>query len=93
MTPQDFVLYLHARKSHGGKADQRPEVFAMADALHSNACMGPEDRLWIGCGLTCHDAAQVVNVRETLQGPWMAAFRPAEASDALHFHDTDRVGS
>jgi uncharacterized protein (DUF849 family) len=76
-----------------GAGRSQMQVAAMAAAMGGNVRVGLEDNLWIGAGqLAPSNAAQVLKVREILEGLGLSIATPAEAREILGLKGGDQVG-
>jgi uncharacterized protein (DUF849 family) len=75
-----------------GAGRSQMQVAAMAAAMGGNVRVGLEDNLWIGAGqLAKSNAAQVLKVREILEGLGLSIATPAEAREILGLKGGDQV--
>jgi uncharacterized protein (DUF849 family) len=76
-----------------GAGRNQMKVAAMAAAMGGNVRVGLEDSLWIGAGrLAESNAAQVLKVREILEGLGLEIATPAEAREILQLKGANQVG-
>jgi uncharacterized protein (DUF849 family) len=76
-----------------GAGRNQMKVAAMAAAMGGNVRVGLEDSLWIGAGrLAESNAAQVLKVREILEGLGLEIATPDEAREILSLKGADQVG-
>jgi uncharacterized protein (DUF849 family) len=69
------------------------KVAAMAAAMGGHVRVGLEDSLWLGRGeLAPSNAAQVLRVRQIIEGLGLEVATPSEAREILHLKGADQVG-
>jgi uncharacterized protein (DUF849 family) len=75
----------------GAGRNQLP-IAAMAAAMGGNVRVGLEDSLWIGAGkLAESNAAQVLKVRQIIEGLGLEIATPDEAREILELKGGDKV--
>ena len=83
----------HYRWSVLGAGASQMKIAAQAAAMGGHVRVGLEDNLWLDKGvLAPSNAAQVIRVRQILEGLGLEIATPAQARDILELKGGDQVG-